>query len=82
LLADGAVLSTGQRDGRVVYQSPEQRIPRADAGDPETSFRVWAASQKGVRDRFDPAASDGQRVKFANPVPLLKRLLAHLASHR
>jgi len=55
----------------------------ADPGDPEyASSHVWAASQKGIRGKFDPEAFDEQRVKFANPAPRLKRLLAYLASGR
>ena len=39
---------------------------------------------KPVRDPdpFDPEAFDEQQVKFANPAPRLKRLLAYLASQR
>ena len=55
----------------------------ADSEDPEyASSHVWAASQKGIRGKFDPEAFDEQRVKFANPAPRLKRLLAYLASRR
>lgn len=55
----------------------------ADPGVPDhASSHVWAASQKGIRGKFDPEAFDEQRVKFANPAPRLKRLLAHLASRR
>ncbi|WP_290888169.1 plasmid pRiA4b ORF-3 family protein [Arenimonas sp.] len=53
----------------------------ADPGDPEyKSSHLWASSQKGQRGKFDPEAFDEQQVKFANPAPRLKRLLAHLAS--
>ena len=55
----------------------------ADPGDPEyKSSHLWASSQKGQRGKFDPEAFDEQQVKFANPTPRLKRLLAHLASRR
>ncbi|ODS62541.1 MAG: hypothetical protein ABS41_09310 [Arenimonas sp. SCN 70-307] len=55
----------------------------ADPGDPEhKSSHVWASSQKGKRGKFDPEAFDEQQVKFANPAPRLKRLLAYLASRR
>ncbi|WP_374473963.1 plasmid pRiA4b ORF-3 family protein [Arenimonas sp.] len=55
----------------------------ADPGDPDhKSSHVWASSQKGKRGKFDPEASDEQQVKFANPAPRLKRLLAYLASQR
>ncbi len=55
----------------------------ANPEDPEhASSHVWAASQKGLRGRFDPEAFDEQQVKFANPAPRLKRLLAHFASRR
>lgn len=48
--------------------------------DPDhASSHAWASSQKGKRGRFDPEAFDEQKVKFANPVPRLKRLLAELA---
>ena len=46
------------------------------------SSHAWAASQKGRRGKFDPEAFDEQQVKFANPAPRLKRLLAHLGSQR
>lgn len=53
----------------------------ADSGDPEhASSHAWASRQKGQRGKFDPEAFDEQQVKFANPAPRLKRLLAHLAS--
>ena len=53
----------------------------ADPGDPEhKSSHVWASSQKGKRGKFDSEAFDEQQVKFANPTPRLKRLLADLAS--
>jgi hypothetical protein len=53
----------------------------ADPEDPEhASSHAWAASQKGWRGKFDPEAFDEQQVKFANPAPRLKRLLAHFAS--
>ena len=55
----------------------------ADPGDPDhASSHAWAASQKGIRGKFDPEAFDEQRVKFANPAPRLKRLFAYLASRR
>lgn len=55
----------------------------ADPEDPEyKSSHLWASSQKGQRGKFDPEAFDEQQVKFANPTPRLKRLLAHLASRR
>lgn len=44
------------------------------------SSHAWASSQKGKRGKFDPEAFAEQQVKFANPAPRLKRLLAHLAS--
>ena len=54
-----------------------------DPNDPEyDSSQVWAISQKRLRGRFDPEAFDEQQVKFANPAPRLKRLLAHFASRR
>ena len=53
----------------------------ADPEDPDhKSSHVWASSQKGKRGKFDPEAFDEQQVKFANPAPRLKRLLAYLAS--
>lgn len=55
----------------------------ADPEDPDhKSSHVWASSQKGKRGKFDPEAFDEQQVKFANPAPRLKRLLAHIASQR
>lgn len=55
----------------------------SDPDDPEyASSHVWATSQKGKRGKFDPEAFDEQQVKFANPAPRLKRLLAHFASRR
>jgi len=55
----------------------------ADPEDPEhKSSHVWASSQKGQRGKFDPEAFDEQQVKFANPAPRLKRLLAYIASQR
>jgi hypothetical protein len=55
----------------------------ADPEDPDhASSHVWASSQKGRRGRFDPEAFDEQKVKFANPAPRLKRLLAYIASQR
>ena len=55
----------------------------ADPEDPDhKSSHVWASSQKGKRGKFDPEAFDEQQVKFANPAPRLKRLLAYLASQR
>ncbi len=55
----------------------------ADPEDPDhKSSHVWASSQKGQRSKFDPEAFDEQQVKFANPAPRLKRLLAYLASQR
>lgn len=51
----------------------------ADPTDSEyAASHVWAASMKGLRGRFDPEAFDEQRVKFANPLPRLKRLLKEL----
>lgn len=53
----------------------------ANPSDPEyASSHVWATSQKGIRGRFDPEAFDEQLIRFANPKPRLKRLLAFLAS--
>jgi hypothetical protein len=53
----------------------------ADPEDPDhKSSHVWASSQKGKRGKFDPEAFDEQQVKFANPAPRLKRLMAYLAS--
>jgi len=53
----------------------------ADPKDPEyASLHAWASSQKGKRGKFDPEAFDEQQVKFANPGPRLKGVLAHLAS--
>lgn len=53
----------------------------ANPSDPEyASSHVWASGQKGQRGRFDPEAFDEQQVRFANPKPRLKRLLAFLAS--
>jgi hypothetical protein len=53
----------------------------ADPENPEhKSSHVWASRQKGQRGQFDPEAFDEQQVKFANPAPRLKRLLAYLAS--
>lgn len=53
----------------------------ANPEDPEhASSHAWAVSQKGRRGKFDPEAFDEQQVKFANPAPRLKRLLAHFAS--
>ena len=67
----------------------ERSAPPDDCGgpggyeDPEhKSSHVWASSQKGQRGKFDPEAFDEQQVKFANPAPRLKRLLAYLASQR
>ena len=55
----------------------------ADPEDPDhDSSHAWASSQKGRRGRFDPEAFDEQKVKFANPAPRLKRLLAYIASQR
>ncbi len=55
----------------------------SDPEDPDyAASNVWATSQKGRRGKFDPEAFDEQHVKFANPAPRLKRLLAHLASQR
>ncbi len=55
----------------------------ANPKDPEhASSHVWASSQKGRRGEFDPEAFDEQQVKFANPAPRLKQLLAYLASRR
>ena len=52
----------------------------ADPEDPDhAEWQRWAAMQKGLRGRFDPEAFDEQKVKFANPAPRLKRLLAELA---
>ena len=53
----------------------------ANPEDPDyKSSHIWASSQKGQRGKFDPEAFDEQQVKFANPAPRLKRLLAYLAS--
>lgn len=53
----------------------------ADSEDPDhKSSHVWASRQKGKRGKFDPEAFDEQQVKFTNPAPRLKRLLAYLAS--
>ena len=66
----------GHRDGGSRFGIP---IPE----DPDhASSHAWAASQKGRRGKFDPEAFDEQQVKFANPAPRLKRLLAHFASRR
>ena len=55
----------------------------SDPEDPEyAASHAWATSQKGRRGKFDPEAFDEQQVKFANPAPRLKRLLAYLASQR
>jgi hypothetical protein len=55
----------------------------ADPEDPDhASSHAWASGQKGRRGRFDPEAFDEQKVKFANPAPRLKRLLAYIASQR
>ena len=55
----------------------------ADPEDPDHKpSHVWASSQKGKRGKFDPEAFDEQQVKFANPAPRLRRLLAHLAGRR
>ncbi len=55
----------------------------ADPDDPEyAASHVWATAQKGRRGKFDPQAFDEQQVKFANPAPRLKQLLAHFASRR
>jgi len=55
----------------------------ANPEDPEhASSHVGAASQKGLRGRFDPEAFDEQQVKFAKPALRLKRLLASFASRR
>ena len=44
-------------------------------GEEYKSSHVWAANMKGQRGKFDPEAFDEQAVKFANPVPQLKRML-------
>jgi len=55
----------------------------ADPDDPDhASSHAWACRQKGRRGRFDPEAFDEQKLKFANPAPRLKRLLAYIASQR
>ena len=40
------------------------------------SSHRWAASIKGIRGKFDPAAFDEQQVKFENPARRLKRMLS------
>ncbi|MGQ0799297.1 MAG: plasmid pRiA4b ORF-3 family protein [Pseudomarimonas sp.] len=63
------------------YESLLETLANPD--DPEhASSHAWAASQKGLRGRFDPEAFDEQQVKFANPVPRLKRLLTHFSSRQ
>ena len=55
----------------------------AQPDDPEHAESLeWATSIKGRRDPFDPEAFGEQQIKFANPAPRLKQLLAHLASRR
>lgn len=55
----------------------------ANLEDPDyAAWQRWAAKQKGLRGRFDPEAFDEQKLKFANPAPRLKRLLAYIASQR
>lgn len=47
----------------------------SDPEDPEyAASHVWASSQKGRRGKFDPEAFDEQQVRFASPVPRLKRV--------
>ena len=49
----------------------------ADPGHEDyASSHAWAASIKGIAGKFDPEAFDEQRVKFANPGPRSKRLMA------
>ncbi|HKY22525.1 MAG TPA: plasmid pRiA4b ORF-3 family protein [Vicinamibacterales bacterium] len=41
-------------------------------------MRAWTSSIKGLRGAFDPEAFDEQQIKFANPMPRLRRMLREI----
>jgi hypothetical protein len=79
VLASFALTRTEGTRKEVPGTSSALLVALASASTYHKSSHVWASSQKGRRGEFDPEAFDEQQVKFANPAPRLKRLLAYLA---